>query len=278
MPTTRAYWRSVAAFTLVALAAQCREDRPASPTPPTAPEPPRLVSCTPEVTRLLVELGAGGAIVGADSLSLREIPFATALDLGPGCASALDAAAGMVPALAVLLGGAGDEALAAGLAERGLETLVLGPRNANQVAAAHHRVAERLGVPLRGSLSVARLTREVSAIATRRDGLSRVRVVWIVARDPLVVVGSGGMLHEVLELAGAENAYHGSADERRSIAAAEITASAPDLVLDSSGGAKRLPLPRQIRVRRIAPELATVPALDLAARVRALHGELYPDE
>jgi hypothetical protein len=52
---------------------------------------------------------------------------------------------------------------------------------------------------------------------------------------------------------------------------------APDLVLDSSASAEPLPLPGNLRVLRIAPDLATVPALDLAARVRALHEALYPD-
>jgi len=259
---------------LVGLGAQCGEEMPA---PSEAPQPPRLVACSPEVTRLLVELGAGGAIVAADSLSLRETRGGTALDLGPGCASALDAAPGIAPALVLLLGGAGDAALAAGLAERRLETLVLGPRSANEVAGAHHRVAARLGIAARGAQSVARLTREISAIATSRDGLQRTTAVWVVARDPIVAVGSRGMLHEILELAGADNAFHGRDEERQVVGADEIAARAPDLVLDSSGSAEPLPLPGHLRVRRIAPDLATLPTLDLAARVRTLHGGLYPD-
>ena len=259
---------------LVGLGAQCGEEPPA---PPRAPEPQRVVACSPEVARLLLELGAGGAIVAADSLSILEVPVGRALDLGTGCARAPDAVPAIAPALAILLGGGGDEALAAALAERGLETLVLAPRSANEVVAAYHRVAARLGVATRGLQSAAHLTQEISAIATSRDGLPRLSAVWIVARDPLVAVGSGGMLHEILELAGAENAFHGGAGDRRDTGPDEVVASAPDLVLDSSGSAEPLPLPGNLRVLRIAPDLATVPALDLAARVRALHEALYPD-
>lgn len=259
---------------LVGLGAQCGEEPPA---PPRAPEPQRVVACSPEVAQLLVELGAGGAIVAADSLSILEVPVGKALDLGPGCARAPDAAPAIAPALAILLGAGGDEALAAALAERGLETLVLGPRSANEVVAAHQRVAARLGIPTRSLRSVAHLTQEISAIATSRDGLPRLAVVWIVARDPLVAVGSGGMLHEILELAGANNAFHGGPEDRRDTRVDEVVASAPDLVLDSSGSAEPLPLPRNLRVLRIVPDLATIPALDLAARVRALHAALYPD-
>src|SRR5262245_10338212 len=118
--------RLAEACLLVGLAARCGEEPPApaaASQTPAVPEPPRLVACAPEVARLLVELGAGGSIVAADSISLGEIPGgAAALDLGPGCASAPDAASGVAPALAVLLGGAGDEALAAALAQRGVET------------------------------------------------------------------------------------------------------------------------------------------------------------
>jgi len=266
--------RCAAACLLASIAARCG-DAPPLPSPP-APETQRLVACSPEVARLLVELGAGGEVVAADSLSLRELPAGKALDLGPACADALPAAAAIAPALAVLLDGGADAALAPGLAERGLETLVLAPRSANEVVAAHHRVAERLGTPWRGAQSVARLTREISQVATSRDGLRRLKVVWIVAREPLAAVGSAGMLHEILELAGAENAFHGGAEGSQATSPAEVVASAPDLVLDSSGAAAPLPFPGNLPVLRIAPDLATLPALDLAPRVLALHEALYP--
>jgi ABC-type hemin transport system substrate-binding protein len=243
---------------LVVMASACRDE--AAPSGPTTFEPPRVISCSAEVTHLLDELGV--------------VP---ALDLGERCALAPDEASRLAPALRVLLDGEPDDARARALAERGVETVVLAPRSANEIAAAHHELASRLGRPDLGIRSMARLTGEVSAIATRRDGLARHRVIWIVARDPLVAVGGAGLLHEILELAGGENGIHGEPDERRTVTPEEIAASAPDLVLDSSGAAEALALPASIPVRRLAPGLARVPALDLAGRVRAVYAALYPE-
>jgi hypothetical protein len=112
----------------------------------------------------------------------------------------------------------------------------------------------------------------------RRDGRSRLRVVWVVEREPLVVVGNDGMLHEILELAGAENGFHGPSGARLRTTPAEIALSAPDLVLDSSAHGPPPALPQALARRRIPPELARVPALDVIPRVRRLHLLLYPDE
>jgi hypothetical protein len=243
---------------VASLASACRDD-PAPAGPPLV-EPPRVISCSGEVTDLLRVLG-----------------IVPALELGWDCALAPDEASGLAPALRVRLDGKPDDALSRVLAERGVQTLVLAPRSANEIAAAHHELASRLGRPDLGIRSMARLTGEVSAIATRRDGLARHRVIWILARDPLVAVGGAGLLHEILELGGGENGIHGAPDERRAVTLEEIAASAPDLVLDSSGAAEALALPARIPVRRLAPDLARVPALDLAGRVRAVYAALYPE-
>jgi ABC-type hemin transport system substrate-binding protein len=230
------------------------------------------------VTRLLVELGSAAAIVGADTRSRGEPGVATALDLGPRCRGAALAAPRVAPALAVFLSGDSDPELARELGEQGLATLVLAPGTLNEVAAAHYRLEAALGLSGRAAASTARLTREISAIATRRDGRSRLRVVWILEREPLVVVGTDGLLHEILELAGAENGFHGPPGARLRATPAAIAASGPDLVLDSSRAGPPPALPEGLTRRRVPPELAAVPALDVAPRVRRLYFLLYPDE
>jgi hypothetical protein len=86
------------------------------------------------------------------------------------------------------------------------------------------------------------------------------------------------LLHELLELAGGENAFHGRSAARLEATLDEIAAARPDFVLDSSAAGEPLPLPGGLEQRRIPPELATVPALDVVPRVRRLHFTLVPDE
>jgi hypothetical protein len=89
-------------------------------------------------------------------------------------------------------------------------------------------------------------------------------------------VGATGLLHELLELAGGENAFHDRIGSRFEVTVEEIQDRSPDLVLVSTAReefAEKLKLP----VRRIPRELSRVPTLEPVVRLTALHEVLYPE-
>lgn len=228
-----------------------------------------------ELGAVLVELGVGPAVVGVDSSSRKVPGLAHALDLGDPAAPSSHLAVGLRPELALVLTAPAQPgaAFAEALEAAGVPTRVFAPRDANEVVVAIHSIGRLVGRELRAEAVAARLTREVSEVATLRDGRSRLTVAWVLERDPLVVVGASGLLHEILELAGAENAIHGQQGHRLAVTWEELAAGGPDVVLAPPSADPALP-----GVRRIAidPALAALPLLDLPARVRALHTVLYP--
>jgi ABC-type Fe3+-hydroxamate transport system substrate-binding protein len=274
-------WRAFALTLLLALAAGCERAAP----PPAAPEaaplpPPRLWSLSPDVSALLVELGVAGSVLAADSDSLVLQGLADAADLGPGGDGALALVAALPPEHAVLLGDARGRALAEALAARGIPTTVLAPRSSNEVLDAVQRLGALVHRETRAAAVSARIARDVAQVAMRRDGRERLVAAWLLQREPPVGVGAVGLLHELLELAGAENAVHGASGERVALDAAAIS-RAPDVVLDSS----QPPAPpgdpllaRGARHVRVPDELASLPALDLVSRVERLYALLYQGE
>jgi iron complex transport system substrate-binding protein len=228
-----------------------------------------------ELGRVLVELGLGPAVVGVDSPSLAAPELAHALDLGEGVALSAELARSLAPELVLVLAGPSDPAaaFAASLGAQGIPAHVLAPRDANEVLDAIARIGRLTGRELRAAALAARLTREVAEVATLRDGQSRLRVAWVIAGEPLVVVGGSGLLHELLELAGAENAFHTPQEERLAPAAAELAARAPDVVLGAPAFLPAVPGAKGVAAD---PALAALPLLDLPARVRTLHALLYP--
>jgi ABC-type Fe3+-hydroxamate transport system substrate-binding protein len=142
------------------------------------------------------------------------------------------------------------------------------------VVAAIHRVGRLVGRELRATSLAAQLTAEVARIATERDGRHRTLAVWLVDGAPLTAVGGSGILHELLELAGAENAFHTPEDARIAVDAAQIAARAPEIVIAPPDLAAQVPGARTVS---IDPRLAALPLLDLPARVEALHAVMYPD-
>jgi len=128
---------------------------------------------------------------------------------------------------------------------------------------------------------VAEITRGISAIAVTRDGRTRLNVAWILPptrnTDSLEAVGSTGLLHELLELAGAENAFHGTVAPRHRVSPSELADVAADLVLDSTGGTALMDLGLTAEIRRAPAAITRRPILHPLARVEALHELLYPD-
>lgn len=253
---------------------------PSGPDPPegTAPAeaPPRIVALGPELGRVLVELGVGPGVVGVDSPTLAIPELAGAADLGPADALSTDRALGLAPDLVIAL--AADDTPAArwlaGLEAGGLRAVRLAPRDANEVVAAIHRVGRLVGRELRAAAVAARFTADVARIATERDGQRRLVAAWVIDGSPLTVVGGSGILHELLELAGAENAFHTPEDARIAVDAALVAARAPEVVIGPPEVAAQVPGARAVS---IDPRLAQLPLLDLPSRVAALHAVLYPD-
>lgn len=246
--------------------------------PPVAPPEPGLVVCGEAVAERVTALGAGARVVAADEAS-RSLPgLRAAASLGAGCDA--DAASRARADLALLSGPAGEGAER--FAARGLRVLVLAPASLNEVVDLHHALGALLGRELRARVLVAEMTSAISQIATRRDGRSRRRVAWLIARDDehagWIAVGPSGLLHEILELAGADNAFHASApgpsrDALRPVDAAALAAASPDLVLVDPG----LPQPDLATpVEQAPPGLSRPPILDPVPRVVRLHELLYP--
>ena len=247
---------------------------PIPPGPPREPVPPRIVSLGAELGRVLVEMGLGPGVVGVDSPSLEVPELARALDLGELAAPSVALARSLRPQLVLVLAAPSEPGaeFAQALGAEGIPAHVFAPRDANEVIATIHRIGRLVGRELRAATVAARLAREVSAIATLRDGRHRSIAAWVLADDPLVVVGASGLLHELLELAGAENAFHAPQLDRLTITPAELAASRPEVVVAAAPVAAILAGARSVA---IDPALAALPLLDLPARVRALHDALY---
>jgi ABC-type Fe3+-hydroxamate transport system substrate-binding protein len=268
----------LATLALAALGLACSPSEPDPPEGrPDDPGPPRIVAVGPELGRLLVELGVARSVVGVDSPSLEIPELARALDLGSAAEPSADLARSLEPELVLALAAEGTPAarFMAELSANGFRAVRLAPRDSNEVVGEIHRVGRLVGRELRAAMLVARFTADVAQIATRRDGRHRLVTAWVIDADPLTVVGGGGLLHELLELAGAENAFHAQADERLPMTAADLRERAPEVVLGPPAVAAQVPDARGVAAD---PELAALPLLDLPARVAALHAVLYPTE
>ena len=242
-----------------------------SPQPAPSPEERRplgIVSLAPEVSLVLRDLGVADEVV-ADAADLGELDQAAAARV-----------AALAPDVVIGLADERSRAFAERLEALGIHAVLLAPLSANQVDAAVLRIGELVEREMGARVAAARMAREISQIATRRDGKARRRVALLLRCDPMTVVGGAGLVHETLELAGAENVFHEPGVEQRVMTTKELAERAPEVVLDASGAGSAPSCASAAasgaRVEPVPARLAALPALDLVARVRSLHQILYP--
>ena len=244
---------------------------------PTA-QRPRLLVLSAELARLLVRLDAARLIVGADARSCGVPELASVPSLGSLGDGDVARAVALHPTLVLAPAREPEGWFADALVARGVPAEVVDPGSVDEVVAVIRMVGELVGQPERARELVDRMRLDISRIAVARDGKPRLRVAWIVDRDPLTVVGTSGLLHELLELAGAENAVHGRGPERLEMRPADLAALRYDLIVDSSSGDMVPPVAGGTTPTfRLPPDTAALPAFDLAERVRLLHGLIYQE-
>ena len=196
------------------------------------------------------------------------------MDLGASDSADITQIASLKPDLVFALGGESPVAIA--LRESGLRIQLFDPRSANDVIQSIQTLGTILDRRLAARSAVRDLTREISKIATERDGKKRLSVAWILQRDPLLVVGDRGLLHQLLELAGGEIALHRFEGERIEVSYAVLAASRPDLILDSTPEGRSEPMAMGVRTEVPPASISELPTLDLLGRIRILHKILYP--
>jgi iron complex transport system substrate-binding protein len=275
LPSFRNGWQGFRAARLALLAALALASG-CEPGPPTA-QPPRLLVLSVELARLLVQLDAARLIVGADAKSCGLSALASVTSLGELSEGDVAGALALHPTLVLAPAREPERSFADVLLARGVPAEVVDPGSVDEVVAVIRMVGEIVGQPQRARELVDRMRLDISRIAVARDGKRRLSVAWIVDRDPLTVVGTSGLLHEILELAGAENAVHGPGPERLEMGAADLARLRYELIVDSSSGETALPVAAGTTpTLRLLPDAAALPVFDLADRVRLLHQLIYP--
>ena len=227
----------------------------------------RIVSLSPEISRVLVKVGAAHQVVAAEHVSCLAPDLAHVLDLGDACAIGPATVRALDADLVLALAGdcaPGDPA--------DPRRVVLEAADLDGALRAWLRIGELVGRDAEAARAVDDWTRALGRIAMSRDGQGRLRVVWVVSREPLRAVGPSGVLHELLELAGAENAIHEG--EARLDPGELLAAAGIDRVLDSSGAPGALE-GTSAPVLRVDPRVADLPLLDPIERVSGLHAALY---
>jgi len=195
--------------------------------------PQRIVSLNPTTTELLYAIGAGHRLVGRTTWDLYPPEVRDVPDLGPGLRPNVEAVIAARPDLVILYASDENRDAARRLRATGIRVVAYRVDRIADFA----RVTRALGA-LTGDSAGARVT-----VDTVQATLARVRAVthsvprptafWILWESPLLAVGGGSFLNELLAAAGARNVYDSLPAPSPAVSFEDLVRRDPDVVLAS---------------------------------------------
>lgn len=202
----------------------------ALPAPPT-----RIVSLIPATTELVFALNAGDRLVGRTTWCDYPAEAAAVPDLGNGISPNIEAVVAARPDLVLLYKSGANRAAAERFRSLGIPAIELATDRMEDFDRITRLLGAALGRREEAESLVVRTARDLEA-ASRPPALPSSRPsVFILAWDrPVMTLGRGSFLSEILEHAGARNVFDDLPSSSAPVSIEAVVARDPDYILVSS--------------------------------------------
>ena len=251
-----------------------------TPLPRDASLSARVVSLNPTATEIIFALGQEQHLVGRSRWDAYPPRVTSIADVGDGIRPNVEAVLAVRPTLVILYATAENRPAARALAEAGVPTIAL---RVDRIAQ-FESLTRRLGVALGASPRAAQVIDTVQATLTsiRKAAGHADRpptVVWPLWQSPVMVVGRGSYLNELIDIVGARNVFDDLDAPSPIVSIEEIARRDPTFVVATQATANRLlasPAWRAVRAVREGrivlddPSLTGRPSVVLGMAAHAL--------
>ncbi|MDP9203900.1 MAG: helical backbone metal receptor [Gemmatimonadota bacterium] len=216
--------------------------------------PQRIVSLSPATTEMLFALGAGSRLVGRSDFDLWPDSARLIPALGKGLEPNVEAVLGTHPDLVVLYASQDNRPAADRLRAAAVNTLAL----KNDHISDFRRTAEMLGAilgdPARAKSVTDSVFRTLDRVRTATANLTRPSVFWHIWDAPLITIGAGSFMNELVDIAGARNVYADVEAPSRTISLEDVARRDPEFILAGPTGAEKIAADPRWRIVRAVRE------------------------
>lgn len=196
----------------------------------------RIVSLAPSITETLFALGAGNEVVGVSQYC--DYPKA-ALKLprvGSFLTPNVEVIAGLRPDLIIGLASSANQRQVRALGEMGFPTLMVTNDSIEGIENSITRIGDRIGRADSARRLLARIRTHIAGVQARLKGVPSRPVLMVVGHQPMVAVGRGTYLDELLKLAHGVNIVDRSPESWPRLSVEYIIAMSPQVILDGQMG------------------------------------------
>jgi iron complex transport system substrate-binding protein len=227
----------------------------------------RIVSLAPSVTETLFAIGAGEQLVGICTFCDFPREVERIDRIGAYINPNVEAIVAKRPDVVIGVPPNNPEAIAA-LQRLGLRTIVVRVDTIAEIEAAIRTIAREAGREAQGEKLLADMNQRMAVVRKRLEGAPQRRVLMVVGQTPLIAVGSGIFLDELINQAHGINIAANAKQSWPHLSLEVAIAKQPEVIIDGSMGSEEKQDPEQ-RLG-IWKNFPTVPAV----RDGRLHGRL----
>ncbi|HVC44439.1 MAG TPA: helical backbone metal receptor [Candidatus Binataceae bacterium] len=252
---------------------------------------PRIVSLAPSTTEMIFALGAGGEVEGVSQYCDYPPEVLKLPKVGTFLTPNIEAIAALRPTIVIGLATSSDLREVRALDAMDYTTLMVRDDSIAEIEAGIARIGARLGRREAAQAVIMRMRERIAGVERRLDGTAARPTLMVVGHQPMVAVGRGTFLDELLGLAHAANIADVADQQWPRLSLEYIIAARPQVILDGQMGTDpsvpssfwahypSIPAVRDGRVRGYAqdpmlhPGPRIVDSLEILARL--IHPEVF---
>ena len=202
--------------------------------------PQRIVSLNPTTTELLYAIGAGDRLVGRTSYDFLPAPVRAVPDLGPGLRPNVEAVLAARPDLVILYASQDNRDAARRLRAARVPTVSYKVDRIADFARVTEALGRIVGDTVEARRTIDSVGRTLALTFARTAALPHPRVFWFLWESPLMAVGGGSFLNEMLKVAGARNVYDSLSAPSPTVSFEDLLTRDPDVILASPPARARM--------------------------------------
>jgi iron complex transport system substrate-binding protein len=250
---------------------------------PLRSSPQRIISGMPSVTEMLYALDLGDRVVGVTT-NCNFPPAAKKKDKIGGFFLNLEKIVSLKPDLIVMVEDAQKKDIQR-FRDFGLPVYTINPHNVQEVMGDIIKLGDVTGTGKRARALVNEMKRRIAAAKPKEGGLRflvrRPKVLVVVGNNPLIVVGGGTFIDDIIRRAGAENLAAGSRAAYPQYSLEKLLKEDPEYIVISKGIAlddprwKNLTAVKLQRVLKIDADILSRPGPRVAEAIESIADFIY---
>jgi len=251
------------------------------------PRPTRIVSLNPATTEIMFAIGAGDRLVGRTHWDLYPAAAAKVPDLGTGIRPNIEAVLGARPQLVLLYASVDNRNAAQRFRAAGVNTLSLKTDRIEHFFRATQLIGLLVGDTARAKLVADSVRKSIESVRAKTSGLPKPTVFWHIWDAPLITIGGGSYMSQLIDIAGGTNIYGDRPDVSPQVSIEDVIKRNPTYIITGPEGADKIkkdpkwaiaPAVKAGRVIVVDTALVGRPAVRLGEAAIALASLIHPKD